>query len=165
MSTVLRGESGELQAVVPVSPERFRCVVIATRWNTEITDALTEGAVSTLRAAGVPDARITVLRVPGAVELTHGARFAAQRYAPDAIIVLGCVIRGDTPHFDYVCQSVTQGVTMLNATGDVPVIFGVLTVNDRMQALRRSGGDLGNKGAEAAVAAIEMANLKAMAPA
>lgn len=160
MSTALRGESGELQPVRPVDPERFRCVVIATRWNLDITDALCRGAVETLRDAGVPEANVKVLRVPGAVELTHGAAFAARRYNPDAIITLGCVIRGDTPHFDYVCQSVTQGVTMLNATGEVPVIFGVLTVENKTQALDRAGGIMGNKGAEAAVAAIEMANLK-----
>lgn len=160
MSTALRGESGELQLVVPVNPDKFRCVVIATRWNCDIIDALAKGAIDTLHDAGVKDENITLLRVPGAVELTHGASFAAKRYNPDAIITLGCVIRGDTPHFDYVCQSVTQGVTMLNATGNVPVIFGVLTVENLQQALDRAGGCMGNKGAEAAVAAIEMANLK-----
>lgn len=161
MSTILRGESGELQRVVPLNVADFKCVVIATRWNTEIVDALTKGAVETLTDAGVPEENITLLKVPGAVELTHGAAHAIRRFHPSAVITLGCVIRGDTPHFDYVCQSVTQGVTMLNAQGDVPVIFGVLTVNDIEQARQRAGGSLGNKGAEAAVAAIEMVNMKA----
>ena len=161
MSTVLRGEGGELQRVVPVNPSDFHCVVISTRWNTEIVDSLEKGAVDTLLDAGVPEKNIIRMKVSGAVELTYGAAFANERHFPDAVITLGCVIRGDTPHFDYVCQSVTQGITSLNAKGNVPVIFGVLTVNDLSQAQERAGGILGNKGAEAAVAAIEMANLKA----
>lgn len=160
MSTVLRGESGELTMVRPRNCQQFKCVILSTDWNREIVDALAKGARETLSEAGVPEENIVSMRVPGAVELTHGAAYAIRRYKPSAVITLGCVIRGDTPHFDYVCQSVTQGVTMLNATGDVPVIFGVLTVNDITQAQERAGGALGNKGAEAAVAAISMANLK-----
>lgn len=159
MSTILRGESGELQKALPADPSKFSCVIISTRWNTEIVDALAQGARETLLDADVPEDNITMLQVPGTVELTHGAAYAIRRYNPSAVIVIGCVIRGDTPHFDYVCQSVTQGVTTLNATGDVPVIFGVLTVNSFDQAAERAGGILGNKGTEAAVAAIEMANL------
>lgn len=161
MSTILRGESGELKKVAPLRPDTFSCVVISTHWNAAVVDALAEGAVATLLEAGVPESGIIRLHVPGAVELTHAAAHAIRRYKPSAVITLGCVIRGDTPHFDYVCQSVTQGVTMLNATGDVPVIFGVLTVNNLEQAQQRAGGILGNKGSEAAVAAIEMANMKA----
>ena len=97
--------------------------------------------------------------MPGTVELTFGASALIEESLFDAVIVFGCVVRGDTPHFDYVCQSVTQGVTSLNADCDIPVIFGVLTVNNEQQALDRAGGCLGNKGAEAAVAAIKMANL------
>ena len=161
MSTVLRGEAGELNPATPANPDDFTCVVITTDWNSEIVDTLARGAKETLLAAGVPEKNIISFQVPGAVELTHGASYAIKHYNPSAVIVLGCVIRGDTPHFDYVCSSVTQGVTLLNATGDVPVIFGVLTVNNLTQAQERAGGILGNKGAEAAVAAIKMANLKA----
>ena len=102
---------------------------------------------------------IDIMHVPGAVELTYGAAHIMKEERIDAIIVIGCVIRGDTPHFDYVCQSVTQGVATLNAQGKVPVIFSVLTVNDKQQALDRCGGRLGNKGVEGAVTAIHMANL------
>lgn len=161
MSTILRGESGELQLTKPLHPDTFSCVVISTRWNANIVDTLTQGAISTLLKAGIPENRIIRIHVPGAVELTHAAACAIKRYNPSAVITLGCVIRGDTPHFDYVCQSVTQGITILNATTDVPVIFGVLTVNTPAQAQERAGGALGNKGIEAAVAAIEMANIKA----
>lgn len=161
MSTVLHGESGELQMVRPVNAKKFTCVIISTDWNREVVRSLAKGARSTLLEAGVPEDNIVTMRVPGAVELTFGAAHAIRRHEPSAVIVLGCVIRGDTPHFDYVCQSVTQGITTLNATGEVPVIFGVLTVDNLTQAQERAGGILGNKGAEAAVAAIKMANLKA----
>lgn len=159
MSTALRGEGGELQLVRPTNPAAFRCVVISTRWNEDVVGALEKGAVDALKESGVTLENIVALKVPGAVELTCAAAWAIKKYAPSAVIVLGCVIRGETPHFDYVCDSVTQGVTTLNARGEVPVIFGVLTVNDLQQALDRAGGRLGNKGTEAAVTAVEMANL------
>ena len=160
MSTVLRGESGELDRVFPIDADKFTCVIVSTDWNREIVRALENGARDTLIEAGVPANNIVSLRVPGAVELTFGAAHAIRKYNPSTVITLGCVIRGDTPHFDYVCQSVTQGVTTLNSTGAVPVIFGVLTVENLTQAQERAGGILGNKGAEASVAAIKMANLK-----
>ena len=94
--------------------------------------------------------------VPGTVELTYAASKMVHSGRYDAVIVFGCVIRGGTPHFDYVCDSVTQGVAMLNAEGKVPVIFGVLTTDDEQQAIDRAGGVLGNKGTEAAEAAIKM---------
>ena len=99
-------------------------------------------------------------RVPGAIELTYAAALAEKHGGYEAIIMLGCVIRGDTPHFDYVCQSVTQGMTAINLRSSVPVIFGVITVENRDQALERAGGALGNKGSEAAIAAIKMAMYK-----
>ena len=105
---------------------------------------------------GYPKGNIIVRHVPGSVELTFGAACMINDTDVDAVIVLGCVIKGGTPHFDYVCQSVTQGVTDLNTLGDVPVIFGVLTTDDEQQALDRAGGKLCNKGAEAAEAAIKM---------
>jgi len=139
--------------------EGFTCVIITAEWNGKVTHALRDGAVTALHAAGVGDDAITLLTVPGAVELTYAASKAIGRLHPSAVIVIGCVIRGDTPHFDYVCWSVTDGVTRLNAKGDVPVIFSVLTVENEQQALDRAGGVLGNKGSEGAATAIAMANL------
>lgn len=160
MSTTINSERGPLSVQPLREPESFVCAIVVARWNSHITEALLQGARETLLKAGVREGNIRVIRVPGTVELTYGANMALDFHSPDAVIVLGCVIRGETPHFDYVCQSVTQGVTALNTEDRAPVIFGVLTVNDEQQALDRAGGKLGNKGAEAAAAAIEMANLR-----
>ncbi len=140
-----------------------RFAIIVADWNSDITYAMLEGAYETLIKHGVKENHIKVMHVPGTVELTYGAA-QCQRYTPkhrfyDAIIVIGCVIQGDTPHFNYVCQSVTQGVTELNVHGLTPIIFSVLTTLDRQQALDRAGGKLGNKGVEGAYTAIKMANL------
>lgn len=129
-------------------------VVIKTTWNSHITEALNKGCVEKLASYGI---NVIEATVPGAVELT----FAAAHYAKTnpnihACIVLGCVIRGDTPHFEYVCQSVTQGITLLNTQLSIPVIFGVLTVDTEEQALERIGGKHGHKGEEAALTAIRM---------
>ena len=159
MSTILNTEGTTLEIPKPARGGDFRAVIITARWNAPITGALTDGAIGTLHAAGVADDRITRLQVPGTVELVNAAAAAIDALRPDAVIVIGCVIRGDTPHFDYVCQGVTQGIADINARGGVPVIFGVLTVNRLEEAQQRAGGSLGNKGAEAAVAAIEMSKL------
>lgn len=161
MSTILNTDGKTLEVPRPYTGQAFRCAIVVAKWNAQITDALLQGAVDTLHAAGVADTNISILRVPGTVELVSGARMAIDHLKPDAVITLGCVIRGDTAHFDYVCMSATQGITTLNAEGGVPVIFGVLTVENLQQALDRAGGKLGNKGSEAAVAAIEMASLQA----
>lgn len=116
----------------------------------EITDALLKGAVDTLLRNGVKEENIYVARVPGTVELTFASQQMAEFYQPDAVIAIGCVVRGDTPHFDYVCQSVTQGITHLNTLFGIPFIFGVLTTDTMQQAKDRAGGKLGNKGDEAA---------------
>ena len=137
----------------------LRVAIVTARWNAHITDELLAGALAELAAAGVPETNITSLRVPGAVELVNAAAHIVGEESADAVIVFGCVVRGDTPHFDYVCQSVTQGVTALNARGTTPVIFGLLTVNTEQQAFERIGGPHGHKGREAAQAAIEMATL------
>lgn len=140
-----------------------RFAIIVADWNSHITYALLQGAVETLLKQGVQADNIVVTHVPGTVELTYAAQRAISTNAAHplaALIVIGCVIRGDTPHFDYVCQSVTQGVTLLNATQSVPVIFSVLTTNNRQQALDRAGGRLGNKGVEGAQTAMRMANLE-----
>lgn len=133
-----------------------RIAIVAAEWNSHITDALLNGAVGFLKEHGYSTENYGVFRVPGTVELTYAAAQLAKLQEFDAIIMIGCVIRGDTSHFDYVCQSVTQGCTMLNATQDKPVIFCVLTVDNEQQALDRAGGRLGNKGAEAAETAIKM---------
>lgn len=138
---------------------RQRYAIVVADWNSDITYPMMFGAIETLTKHGVPVENIDVLHVPGAVELTYGAARIMKEERIDAIIVIGCVIQGDTPHFDYVCQSVTQGVAILNAQGKVPVIFSVLTVKEKQQALDRCGGRLGNKGIEGAVTAIHMANL------
>ncbi len=130
--------------------------IVAAEWNGHITSALTEGALEVFRREGFNEDQVKVFHVPGAVELTFAASQLIESSAFDAVIVFGCVIRGGTPHFDYVCQSVTQGVTSLNADCDIPVIFGVLTVDTEQDALDRAGGRLGNKGSEAAEAAIKM---------
>ena len=138
---------------------RQRYAIVVADWNSEITYLMAQGALETFTKHGVAEENITILHVPGAVELTYGAARIMKEERVDAIIVIGCVIQGDTPHFDYVCQSVTQGVSTLNVQGKVPVIFSVLTVLNKQQALDRCGGKLGNKGIEGAYTAIRMANL------
>ncbi len=136
---------------------RQRYAIIVADWNSDITFALLDGAIETFTKAGVKEENIEVIHVPGTVELTYAAAKVMSRV--DGVIVIGCVIQGDTPHFDYVCQSVTQGVTILNAKAEVPVIFSVLTTLDKQQALDRCGGIHGNKGVEGAFTAMKMANL------
>lgn len=164
MSTILNTNGEKLEIPRILDPEGFKCAVFTAKWNPEVTHALRDGALDILHKAGVKDNNIFCGDVPGTVELANAAGMAL-RSMPDlsAIIIIGCVIRGDTPHFDYVCQIVAQATAELNAKGESPVIFGVLTVDNRQQALDRAGGVLGNKGEEAAVAAIEMANLHSRA--
>ncbi len=114
------------------------------------------GALDEFRRQGLDADAVDTFEVPGAVELTFAASKLIDTGLYDAVVVLGCVIRGGTPHFDYVCQSVTQGITHLNSECDIPVIFGVLTVDNEQDALDRAGGSLGNKGTEAAQAALLM---------
>ena len=115
---------------------RQRYAIVVADWNSEITYAMAQGAIDTFVKHGIPQDNIDVLHVPGTVELTYGAARITKEERVDAVIVIGCVIQGETPHFDYVCQSVTQGVAMLNTQGKVPVIFSVLTVLNQQQALR-----------------------------
>ena len=138
---------------------RQRYAIIVSDWNTDITYALAQGAVETFKKHGVDADHLTVTHVPGTVELVYAARKVIEQEKPHAVVVIGCVIKGATPHFDYVCQAVTQGVTILNAEGKCPVIFSVLTTLNKQQALERAGGSYGNKGVEGAVTAIRMANL------
>jgi 6,7-dimethyl-8-ribityllumazine synthase len=138
----------------------MRFGIVVSEWNREITEALLKGAVSTLKKHGASDSDIIVKHVPGSFELPLGAQFIAEYDDVDAVICLGCVIQGETPHFTYICQGVTHGITELNLEYNIPFIFGVLTTNSYQQAVDRSGGNLGNKGSEAAVTAIKMAALQ-----
>ena len=133
--------------------------IVVAEWNYEITSKLLEGAVNTLIANGVKESNIVIKWVPGSFELVFGARVIADGSDLDAVIVLGCVIRGGTPHFEYVCSGVTQGITQLNLTEKIPFIFGLLTNDTMQQSIDRAGGIHGNKGDEAAVTAIKMAVL------
>ncbi len=142
------------------SAETMSFGIVVSEWNAEVTNALAEGAIRTLREAGATEANIEVRYVPGAFELPLGAQFFAEYTEVDAIITLGCVIQGDTPHFDYVCQGATQGITQMQLQWNLPIIFGLLTVNDMQQALDRCGGCHGNKGDEAAATAIRMVQLQ-----
>lgn len=140
---------------LPIIPD-MRVAIVRALWNGHITQALADGAVSLFKSQNIKDENIDIFEVPGAIELTFAASQLIEASMYDAVIVLGCVVRGGTPHFDYVCQSVTQGITALNADCDIPVIFGVLTVDNEQDALDRAGGVLGNKGTEAAETAIRM---------
>ena len=138
----------------------FRFGIVVSDWNREVTWALLDGAIKTLNKHGATDKNIIVKHVPGSFELTLGAQFLAEYDDLDAVICLGCVIQGETPHFTYICQGVTQGITQLNMEYNLPFIFGVLTTLDQKQAFDRAGGKLGNKGDEAAITAIKMAALQ-----
>jgi hypothetical protein len=131
--------------------------IVVSEWNAEITGALLNGCVATLEKHGTLPENIHVKTVPGSFELTYGAHQMVLNGGYDAVIILGCVIRGETPHFDYICQGVTHGISRINAKSEIPVVFGLLTTNDLQQAKDRSGGKLGNKGDECAVVAIKMA--------
>lgn len=130
--------------------------IVRAEWNDEITSKLFEGAYNTLLQHGVEEDHIIAVDVPGTVELTFAAKKLHEAHEPDAVIVIGCVIQGETKHFDYVCESVTYGTTEMNLSYDSPTIFCVLTDNNIEQSRARSGGKHGNKGTEAAVAALKM---------
>jgi 6,7-dimethyl-8-ribityllumazine synthase len=138
----------------------MRFGIVVSDWNNEITSKLLEGAITTLKKHGVTKNDIIVSHVPGSFELTLGAQFMAEYEDTDGVICLGCVIRGETAHFTYICEGVTQGITQLNLEYNIPFIFGVLTTDNFEQAADRSGGRLGNKGDEAAISAIKMAALQ-----
>ena len=138
------------------SAEGMRFGIVVAEWNSQFTFAMLEGAIQTLLKNGARETDINVMYVPGSFELIYGATMMIERGRYDAIIAIGCVIRGDTPHFDYICQGTTQGLAELNLHGRAPVIYGLLTCNSPEQAKQRCGGNLGNKGDECAVTAIKM---------
>ncbi|NDW18935.1 6,7-dimethyl-8-ribityllumazine synthase [Dysgonomonas sp. 216] len=130
--------------------------IVVSEWNENITKALLDGAYKTLVKHGVKEENIIIDFVPGSFELVFGARYLVEQKDIDAVIALGSVVRGDTPHFDYVCSGVTQGITDLNRMYDIPFIFGLLTTDTMQQAKDRAGGMHGNKGDECAITAIKM---------
>jgi 6,7-dimethyl-8-ribityllumazine synthase len=146
-------------AIVPDASDMHFGIVVSD-WNSEITFSLLKGATATLEKHGADSKNIIVKHVPGSFELTLGAQYIAENEDVDAIICLGCVIQGETPHFTFICQGVAMGITRLNIDYNIPIIFGVLTTDNLQQAKDRSGGKLGNKGDEAAVTAIKMAALQ-----
>ena len=155
----MRGE-GQPAAPLP-DGSAFRFAVIVSRFNEAVTDSLRDAAVAALKEAGALEGNVHVLSVPGAFEIPQAARAAAETGRFDAIVCLGCVIRGETPHFDYIAQSAAHGITRAAQDSGVPIAFGVLTTHTADEALARAGDGPGNKGREAAAAAIEMAALYA----
>lgn len=139
----------------------FRFGIVVSEWNEQITEGMFNGAVEALKDCGALEENITRWNVPGSFELIFGCKHMIQSLENvDAVIAIGSVIQGETKHFDYVCEAVSQGIKDLNVQGNVPVIFCVLTDNTMQQAIDRSGGKNGNKGTEAAIAAIKMAALR-----
>lgn len=155
MATELQNLSSFESSAVP-SGKGKRVGIVVSEWNSSVTGALWQGAVNTLKRFGVDENDIITEHVPGSFELTYGAKTLIESIDVDCVIVLGCVIQGETPHFTFVCESVTQGTTQLNIDYDTPVIFGLLTTNTLEQAKARSGGRHGNKGDEAAITALKM---------
>jgi 6,7-dimethyl-8-ribityllumazine synthase len=137
----------------------LRIAVIVARYNADITDSLLRGALSALTDHGAEESDIAVVRVPGAWELPQAAAQAVAAARFDAVVTLGCVIRGETPHFDFVCQEATLGLGAVARASDVPVVFGVLTTDDHAQAAARAGAGRDNKGYEATMAALEMVSV------
>jgi 6,7-dimethyl-8-ribityllumazine synthase len=139
----------------------FRFALVVSKYNDFVTDRLQAGALAALSAAGVTPADVTVLRVPGAFEIPLAAQHAAESGRFDALVCLGCLIRGETSHFEFIASAVAHGLTTAAAATGIPMAFGVLTTNSVEEALARAGDGPGNKGHEAAVAAIEMAEVVA----
>ncbi|MBO4905582.1 MAG: 6,7-dimethyl-8-ribityllumazine synthase [Bacteroidaceae bacterium] len=158
MATSMHHLSDYDASTVP-SAEGLSVGIVVADWNDRYTYSMLEATKRTLLAHGIHENDILVKHVPGSFELVYGCKWMLTHNSVDAVIAIGCVIRGDTPHFDYICQGTTQGLTELNLQGDIPVIYGLLTCNTAEQAEARCGGVLGNKGDECAIAAIKMASI------
>ena len=158
MATENKNLSNYDKATIPNAKD-FRFGIVVSEWNDTITEGLYNGAVEALKDCGAVDKNITRWDVPGSFELIYGSKKMLEQNV-DVVIAIGCVIQGETKHFDFVCQGVTQGIKDLNIKSDIPVIFCVLTDNTLQQSIDRSGGKHGNKGTEAAIAAIKMAELR-----
>jgi 6,7-dimethyl-8-ribityllumazine synthase len=159
MSSVNKNLSATEGSQIPNAKD-FKFGVVYSEWNYEVTNALKDGAVKTLLANGAKEENILIKTVPGSFELTLGAQYMAEFTEVDAIICLGCLIQGETRHFDFICDAVAKGITDLNIKYNQPFIFGVLTPENQQQALDRAGGKHGNKGDEAAITAIKMLSLR-----
>ncbi|MBS1534520.1 MAG: 6,7-dimethyl-8-ribityllumazine synthase [Bacteroidetes bacterium] len=142
------------------SAKDFRFGIVVSEWNDQITNGLYSGAEAALLDCGALPQNIIRWDVPGSFELVYGSKRMIDTQNPDVVIAIGCVIKGETMHFEFVCEGVTQGIKDLNIQTDVPVIFCLLTDNNQQQSIDRSGGKHGNKGVEAAIAAIKMADLR-----
>ena len=142
------------------SGEKLNIGIVVSEWNAEITENMCKGAIETLVDCGVVQHNIIRWDVPGSFELVFGCKKMVETHHLDAVIAIGCVIQGETKHFDFVCEGVTKGIIELNLKYNTPVIFCVLTDNTKQQSIDRSGGKLGNKGVEAAITAIKMADIK-----
>jgi 6,7-dimethyl-8-ribityllumazine synthase len=153
----VRSQDQPAPSLADASP--FRFAVIVSRFNETVTTSLREAAVAALKEAGASDANVHVFTVPGAYEIPQAARAAAENGRFDAVVCLGCIIRGETPHFDYIAAAVAHGITAAAGETGIPMSFGVLTTDNEEQAAARSGPGHDNKGREAAAAAIEMAAL------
>ena len=140
---------------------KFRFGIVVSEWNDQVTESLYSGAFQTLLGAGADREKIERVNVPGTFELSLGSQWMAERAEIDAVICLGCVIQGETRHFDFICDAVADGITNVGLKFNKPVIFGVLTTDNMKQALDRAGGKHGNKGDEAAATAIKMLAIKA----
>lgn len=142
------------------SGNKLSVCVVVSQWHKDITDALLEGVFQVFEKADIKQFDMEVINVPGSYELPLGAQWAINHHKPDAVICLGCIIRGETPHFNYISKAVADGIMRLNLAHNIPVIFGVLTTDTVKQATQRSGGKHGNKGADAATAVLEMIELR-----
>lgn len=162
MATVNKNLSEYDKNSVPNAKD-FRFGIVVSEWNDSITEGLYKGAIEALLENQVPSQHIIRWNVPGSFELIYGSKKMLQTQNVDAVIAIGCVIQGQTKHFDFVCEGVTQGIKDLNVQTDIPVIFCVLTDNTMQQSIDRSGGVHGNKGTEAAIAAIKMAYIRQQA--
>jgi len=158
MATQYQNLSNNDSEIIP-DASAMRFAIVVSEWNPEITEKLKEGVCNTLLKYGAKSENLLVVSVPGSFELIYATRRLIGSVKPNAVIGVGCIVRGDTPHFDYVCSGVTQGFAQLNAEGDIPCIFGLLTTDNLQQAIDRSGGKYGNKGNEYAISAIKMAHL------
>jgi 6,7-dimethyl-8-ribityllumazine synthase len=160
MATANTNLSAYDKATIPNAKD-FRFGIVVSEWNHDITEGMFQGAFYALKDCGAINENIVRWNVPGSFELVYGCKRMTQSYDMlDAVIAIGSVIQGETKHFDYVCEAVSQGIKDLNVHGNIPVIFCVLTDNNMQQSIDRSGGKHGNKGTEAAIAAIKMAQLR-----
>ncbi|HRB70859.1 MULTISPECIES: 6,7-dimethyl-8-ribityllumazine synthase [Flavobacterium] len=159
MATANKNLSNYDKNTIPNAKD-FRFGIVVSEWNDKVTEGLYSGAEAALLDCGALESNLVRWNVPGSFELIYGAKKMIETQNVDVVIVIGCVIKGETMHFEFVCEGVTQGIKDLNVQTDVPVIFCVLTDNNEQQSIDRSGGVHGNKGTEAAIAAIKMADLR-----